>query len=134
MASIPRARVPGPLAPFADGFRAELDRRGYTPGSREYKINEMSVLSRWLEGCGLGVGDLSSDRVGAWLTDFGANHRRTPTLRAMRPLLEWLRSEGLIGADPATPQHPLDDLMDDYRQWMVDERDLAARTVGRCDT
>ena len=36
------ARVSGPLAPWADGFRAELVRLGYTPSSREYKVNQMA--------------------------------------------------------------------------------------------
>jgi hypothetical protein len=48
---VARARVPGPLAPFADGFRAELDRLGYRLNSRESKVNEMSRLSRWLMVC-----------------------------------------------------------------------------------
>jgi hypothetical protein len=56
---VARARVPGPLAPFADGFRAELDRLGYRLNSRESKVNEMSRLSRWLEGRGLGPGTLT---------------------------------------------------------------------------
>ncbi len=42
MGKVARARVPGPLAPFADGYRAELDRLGYLPNSREFKINQMS--------------------------------------------------------------------------------------------
>ncbi len=61
---VARARVPGPLAPFADGFRAELDRLGYRLNSREYKVNEMSRLSRWLGGRGLGAGDLDDEVAG----------------------------------------------------------------------
>ncbi len=45
MGTNPHARVRGPLAPFADGFRQELDRLGYTPLSREYKVGEMARLS-----------------------------------------------------------------------------------------
>lgn len=59
MGKVARARVPGPLAPFADGFRAELDRLGYTPFSREFKVNQVSRLSRWLDRCGLAVADLN---------------------------------------------------------------------------
>ena len=42
MQNVPRARVKGPLAPLADGFRTELDRLGYTDLSREFKINPVS--------------------------------------------------------------------------------------------
>ena len=68
---VARARVPGPLAPFADGFRAELDQLGYRLNAREHKVNEMSRLSRWLEGRGLGAGDLDDEVAGAFLADFG---------------------------------------------------------------
>src|ERR1700756_4194870 len=95
------ARVSGPLAPFADGFRAELDRLGYTPASREYKVNQMAGLSRWLDAEGLGVGDVSSAAVEAFLGVFSANRRRPLTLKAMTPLLEWLRSQGVIATEAA---------------------------------
>src|SRR5680860_486053 len=118
------ARVSGPLAPYAEGYRIELQRLGYTPSSTEFKVNEMSHLSRWLEGNGLGVGDVATATVVAFLT-------RVPTLRAMKPLLEWLFIQGVIGTDPPPPRRAVDDLMDDYRRWMVTERALAARTVWR---
>lgn len=125
------ARVRGPLAPFADGFRAELDRLGYTPASREYKVNQMANLSRWLEGEGLGVSDVDAVRVEAFLSSFGAKRKQAPTEWAMRPLLGWLRAQGVIGVAPAAARGPLDDLIDDYRHWMAADRALAARTIGR---
>lgn len=131
MGRVARARVGGPLAPFADGFRAELDRLGYTPNTREYKVNEMARLSRWLEDQGLAAGDVDGARVEAFLVAFGVNRQHVPTFRAMRPLLGWLRSEGVIGPDPAAPRQPVDDLLDDYRRWMVADRALADRTIGR---
>ena len=128
---VARARVPGPLAPFADGFRAELDRLGYRLNSREYKVNEMSRLSRWLGGRGLGAGDLDDEVAGAFLADFGKGRRKRATLLALEPLMGWLRLEGVI-AGPAVPwRGPADDLIDGYRRWMVTERGLAARTIGR---
>ncbi len=89
---VPRARVRGPLGGFADGFRAELERLGYTLLSREYKVNQMARLSRWLEERGLGVGDVDEVRVEAFLTAFGAGRKQTPTAWAMRSLLDWLRA------------------------------------------
>jgi hypothetical protein len=49
---IGHTKVPGPLAVFADGFRAELERLGYTPSSREFKLAEVAKLSAWLEAVG----------------------------------------------------------------------------------
>ena len=52
MGMVGRARVTGPLAPFAEGYRMELERLGYTASSREFKVYEMARLSRWLEKAG----------------------------------------------------------------------------------
>ena len=131
---VARARVPGPLAPFAEGFRAELDRLGYRLNSREYKVNEMSRLSRWLEGRGLGAGDLDDEVAGAFLADFGKGRRKRPTPLALAPLMDWLRREGVVGGPAGPGRGPADDLLDGYRRWMVAERGLAARTIGRYET
>lgn len=131
MQKIPRARVKGPLAPFADGFRAELDRLGYTDLSREVKIRQVAGLSRWLDGEGLGVGDITEARVVASLVVSGGGRKQPPTLWAMRPLLVWLRNEGVIALEPVEPGGAVDELIVGYRRWMAHDRGLAERTIGR---
>ena len=42
------ARVHGPLAPYAVGFRLELERLGYTPLTAATHVRLMAHLSRWL--------------------------------------------------------------------------------------
>ncbi|MGH9041986.1 MAG: tyrosine-type recombinase/integrase [Acidimicrobiia bacterium] len=128
---IGHTKVAGPLALLADGFRKELDRLGYTPSSREYKVAEVARLSAWLESRGLGVGDICSARLEEFLADLAARGGRAPTLVAMRPLLDWLRERELIWADPAPIPGPLDELMARYRHWMATDRQLAPRTIGR---
>ena len=44
------AKVTGPLAEYADGFRAELFRLGYTPLTAACQIRLTAHLSRWLTG------------------------------------------------------------------------------------
>ena len=44
--------VPGPLAPFAAGFDAELARLGYTPDSAYGQLRLAAELSAWLAGAG----------------------------------------------------------------------------------
>ena len=124
-------KVPGPLAVLADGFRAELDRLGYTPSSREFKLAEVAKLSAWLESRGLGVGDICRARIEEFLSDLAAWPGRAPTLVAMRPLLAWLGRLGLARDDPPPAPGPLDALMGRYRHWMVTDRQLAARTIRR---
>jgi hypothetical protein len=127
------ARVPGPLAPFADGFRAELDRLGYTAFSREFKVNQVSRLSRWLDSRGLAAGDLDEGVARAFLADFGNGRRKPPTLETLRPLLDWLGGEGVIAWPAPSPAAggQAGGLADGYRSWMAAERGLAARTIGR---
>src|ERR1017187_9748508 len=58
------ARVDGPLAPYADGFRAELERLGYTPLTAAVHMRPMGDLSRWLPTGGTGgAGDTSGGRT-----------------------------------------------------------------------
>jgi integrase/recombinase XerD len=47
--------VTGPLAEYADGFRAELARLGYTPLTAAGQLRLMARLSRWLSTGGLDV-------------------------------------------------------------------------------
>ena len=131
MQNVPRARVKGPLAPFADGFRAELDRLGYTASSRECKVYELAGLSRWLDSRGLGVADISEAEVASFFVAFGAGRETTPTPWAMRPLLEWLRARDLIAPPVVGVGDAVDALIVRYRRWMANDRGLAERTIVR---
>jgi site-specific recombinase XerD len=136
MSKVPRCRVLGPLAEYADGFRAELDRLGYTAMSREYKVNQVGRLSRWMAAQQIGVGDLDHARLAAFLTTMATSRRRPPTVAAMKPLLDFLRAQGVLASDTecVAPPGQLDELMDDYRQWMTADRALAGRTIDRYET
>jgi hypothetical protein len=46
------ARVRGPLAPYAEGFRVELERLGYTPLTAATHVRLLAHLSRWLARAG----------------------------------------------------------------------------------
>lgn len=128
---IGHTKVPGPLASLADGFREELDRLGYTLSSREFKLAEAAKLSAWLESRGLAASDICSARLEEFRADLAARTSRAPTLVALRPLLDWLRDQGLCRDDPAPAAGPLDALMERYRDWLVTDRQLAPRTIER---
>jgi hypothetical protein len=51
--------VSGPLGRFAPGFAEVLAGRGYAEGSIRQQLGLVSQLSRWIEGEGLGVEDLT---------------------------------------------------------------------------
>jgi site-specific recombinase XerD len=125
--------VIGPLATYAEGFRLELAGLGYTPGSGENHVWVMARLSRWLVGEGLELGDLDSVRVEQFRSALRANsQKRVPNKRALAPLLTWLRDQCVVPvATRTSAASALDELLDSYHRWLVDERGLAARTIGR---
>ena len=51
--ALERVRVIGPLAGFADGYRAHLAEQGYSLRGREYQLYFLSHVSRWMEAEGL---------------------------------------------------------------------------------
>jgi integrase/recombinase XerD len=127
-----RVRVTGPLALYASGFRDELAARGYAPGSAAMQLQLAAELSRWLEGHGLDVGDLTSARVEAF---FGFRRARVRRLfvspRALRLLLEYLDGIGVLPAGEPVPPTPIDRLVERYARYLCDERALAGGTVRR---
>ena len=79
-----RVRVNGPLAPYAGGFRAALEAKGYAPATVAGKLQLAAQVSRWLEVKGLGMDSLTAGRIEEFF-----KFRRTKALspiRQMRPL------------------------------------------------
>jgi len=134
MTKVCRARVAGPLAAHAEGFRAELSRLGYRPGSAELQMLLMGRVSRWLAREGLAAGDLTAVRVermvASWMAA-AAPGARVPTARSLVALLGCLRREGVLAAESDPPGSALDDLLADYRRHLARDRGLAARTIHR---
>jgi integrase/recombinase XerD len=133
MTMVRRARVVGPLAMFTEGFRAELERLGYRPGSAEVQMLLMGRVSCWLEGEGLGAGDLTAVGVDRMVESWRAASpgARVATARSLVALLGYLRSEGVLAVEPPAAGTPLDDLLADYHAHLVCDRGLAQRTIGR---
>ncbi len=61
------ARVRGPLAPYAGGFRVELERLGYTPLTAATHVRLMAHLSWWLAREGVDAPGLTLAVVDAYL-------------------------------------------------------------------
>lgn len=126
-----RVRVSGPLAAYADGFRAALAGWGYTPSSAAGQLQVMAHVSRWLaENDGDGR-DLTPAAVEAFLrARRGAGYRRWRSGRGMARLLEYLRAVGVAPAPPPIgPETATEAVLSGYRDYLVHERGLAASTV-----
>lgn len=123
-------RLGGPLAPFADGYRSELSRLGFTANSVVTHVVLMGQLSSWMTKDAVAVNELTPARVEDFLESRRAGgQRRVPTGRVLDRLLLHLRSVGELGPVPANPATPLDVLLGRYEQHLVDDRGLAQSTV-----
>ena len=96
-----RVLVTGSLAPYAAGYRAELDVQGYSRWTAVSYLYSFARLSRWLAAQGLAAGDLDGGCVGRFVAArpggrAGAVRRATP--RGMSSLLGYLQRAGAAPA------------------------------------
>jgi integrase/recombinase XerD len=129
---VSRVLMTGPLAPFADAYQAELDRRGYTVRSAVCELRQVARFSRWLEAGGLTVADVSEAGVEeflAWQRAEGRyrSHWSRPGLRC---LLDVLRGLGVLAVEGVAPGSPTDVLLSRFERYLLGERGLAAGTVA----
>ena len=121
-------RKPGPLGPFVEGYRAWLLVRGYSPSVVIRSLIALGHLGRWTEREALAVDQLTATAVSAFLADYRSDRGRLPTA-SVWPLLEYLRAEGAVPAEPPAVLAPVDQLVGEYREWLLCERGLAPMTV-----
>ncbi len=131
MSQISKVMVVGPLRWYAEGFRGELARLGYTPGSVEVQVEVVDRLSRWLAGEGLVVSVLDEQVVTHFLAVTEWDRQRVPTLRTFQPLLAWLRQQGLAGSASLPVLSAVDELLARYGAWLGRVRGLSPRTANR---
>lgn len=124
-------RKPGELGPHVEGYRAWLAQRGYTPGTIRNMLKDLGQVGRWLDAQGLAAEQLNEEWMAAFLASRrAAGQRRVPGVRAMVPLLSYLRGIGVV--EHALPSSlALDGLLRGYRSWMIQDRGLAPTTVLR---
>lgn len=125
-----RGHVAGLLAPYAEGFRAELLGQGYTQGSAAHQIHLMAHLSRWLEAQRLEAAALD-ERVAS---QFAAARRADGyaaqvSARAVMPLLGYLRALAVAAPRVPEPGVPGDRLIVRFAGYLAGERCLAADSI-----
>ena len=116
MSSACQVRVTGPLAGYADGFRADLAAQGYAAGSADRNLRTMAHVSRWMQDGGLSAGQLSIPRLAEFLrARRREGYHHALSIRAVMPLVSYLRRAGVaaVPADPP-PGGVLDLLAEEY--------------------
>lgn len=127
-------RKPGRLAPFVEGYRVRLLELGYTPGTVRGMLKVLGQLGRWMAAEGLEPGEVDDAAIEGFLAARRAGgDRRVASLGELRQLLVYLREVGVMMTSAEEPREPAasERLVADYRNWLVDERGLAAATVHR---
>jgi integrase/recombinase XerD len=125
-------RVLGPLSAFAAGFADELTHQGYTPHSARFQMRLMGHLSRWLVGEELGAGDLRTVEVERFLrARRAAGYTHLLSIKAMRPMLTYLRDLGVAPPPPPPPisSSPAEEVLERYRNYLTVERGLGHTTA-----
>jgi integrase/recombinase XerD len=119
-----RVRVTGPLMPYAEGFLAELTRKGYTTASAELQLGLVAHLSRWLAGHNLGVRELTRKHMRRFLADRrSSGYTAFWSERSLAPLLGYLHELGVVPKQERTETSTLlGELLDEYRDYLVRER------------
>ncbi len=125
-----RVRIHGPLAVHAVGFAEELTRRGYPPERAVRHVQLLAHLSRWLEAEGLTSGELTEERVNAFLKARRAEgYAEVPTTRWVVTLLGYLPALSVAATLAPAPDSVVEAVVEEYRHCLVHERGLATATV-----
>ena len=123
----------GPIAAHIRAFAASQTALGYARGSLQREIRLAAGFSQWLKQEGVGLQRVDADQVSRYL-----RVRRRQVLpnagdrAALRHLLEFLRREGVIAAEPiAAPPRltPAERSVHAYVDYLRDARALASATI-----
>lgn len=123
----------GPLGPYLDGFARMLVDQCYAVGTGRSRLRLLGDLSEWLEGRGVGIGDLDEALVAGFMAE--AVQRQDHLLRSQsavpRMLLSYLREVGVVPGAPVEVKEdtPLRRLEDDFVRHLVEERGLLRSTA-----
>jgi site-specific recombinase XerD len=85
-------------------------------------------LGRWMAREALAVDQLTAGAMSAFLAEYRSDRGRLPTA-SVWPLLEYLRAEGAVPPEPPAVVAPVEELVGEYREWLLCERGLAPVTV-----
>ncbi|TFC83139.1 hypothetical protein E3O67_15295 [Cryobacterium sp. TMT3-29-2] len=125
-------RKPGAMAPYIAGLDSKLTAAGYTPGTRRGMLKIVGDVGRWLVVEQLSAADFDESRIPAFMEARAtAGFTQKYYLRCFTVMIGLLREGGIVAPAPVAPVSALERVLADYRQWLVDEKDLADTTVLR---
>lgn len=122
--------VQGPLGLHVVGFAAELLRQGYSRAGAEQHMCFIAHLDRWMIAEGVGLGELSGSLIDRYLVERrAAGYVEYRSVKALRPLLEFLEPLGVLPVEQEVPPGPVEELLGRYRDYLIGERGLTSGTA-----
>jgi site-specific recombinase XerD len=121
----------GPLGPQLDQFAKLLKQTGYTHLSGQGKMTVVAQLNQWMAAKGFSLQHLNDQQIRAFQAyrrkRRSSHHGENATLALF---LGMLRQADLIPAAPEQmPKSPIDLLVRDYSQFLIQERGLSQITL-----
>lgn len=122
-----RVRFTGPLTCSAAGLVEDLARLGYTTTSATALVQLAAHFSRWLETEQLELEQVCSEVVQRFLVVRRATYTSHYSLRALQPILNYLRHRGLAPEEEpkSDPSSPMEKLLARYRRHLLEDRGLS---------
>lgn len=122
--------IEGPLASWDAGMAERLRELGYVPRSATNHLRLVAKLSAFLERHGLDASDVSPVVLARFCSSMRRSGRSAPTPKMFGWLVEFLRDVGIEPRPvPVAPRSAVDELLDRYSVFMVEERGVAAETA-----
>lgn len=122
--------VRGPLEPHVAGFAAQLLARGYSRTSAAQHVCFIAHLDRWMSAEGVGLDGLSGSVIERYLAARrAAGYAQYLSVKALRPLLDYLAPLGVLPVPPEVPPGPVEELLGRFRDYLVGERGLTLGTA-----
>ncbi len=110
MVKVLRSFVCGPLEPHITGFAEHLLRQGYTQSSAEQQVCFLAHLDRWMSAEGVGLDGLTCPVIQRYLERrCAAGYVEYRSLKALRPLLDYLAPLGVLPVEEDDPPDPVED-------------------------
>ena len=123
MVKVLRSFVRGPLESYVTGFAEELLRQGYSRSSAAQHVCFIAQLDRWMSAAEVGLGDLGGPVIDRYLAErCAAGYVEYRSVKALRPLLDYLAPLGVLPAPQEARIGLVEDLLGRYRGYLLAER------------
>lgn len=94
-------------------------------------LKVLGQMGRWLAATGIELSELDPAQVDAFCEYRRAGWRRPVERRSAQLVLEYLIGQGVVPRPARPAPNTLEELLEAFRDWMVEERGLAEPTIVR---